>query len=124
MIISDTGSYSDIVFGLLPLLGFDYRPQLTDLPDTKLWRINASADYGPLDATAQGRTDLARVRRHWPDILRLVASIHTGRRPARRTRTGAELHSNCSSSAATGAFCAPPTRLTRSESTCRHMPRT
>ncbi|WP_279433396.1 Tn3 family transposase [Micromonospora sp. KC606] len=78
VIISDTGSYSDIVFGLLRLLGFDYRPQLADLPDTKLWRINASADYGPLDATARGRIDLARVRRHWPDILRLVASIHTG----------------------------------------------
>ncbi len=43
---SDTGSYSDIVFGLLRLLGFDYRPQLADLPDTELWRINASADYG------------------------------------------------------------------------------
>ncbi|MGX6606583.1 Tn3 family transposase [Micromonosporaceae bacterium Da 78-11] len=78
VIVSDTGSYSDIVFGLLRLLGFDYRPQLADLPDTKLWRINASADYGPLDATARGRIDLARVRRHWPDILRLVASIHTG----------------------------------------------
>lgn len=34
--------------------------------------------YGPLDATARGRIDVARVRRHWPDILRLVASIHTG----------------------------------------------
>ncbi len=78
VIISDTGSYSDIVFGLLRLLGFDYRPQLADLPDTKLWRINAAEDYGPLDATARGRIDLARVLRHWPDILRLVASIHIG----------------------------------------------
>jgi TnpA family transposase len=36
VIITDTGSYSDIVFGLLRLLGFDYRPQLADLPDAKL----------------------------------------------------------------------------------------
>jgi TnpA family transposase len=62
----------------MPELVRQNRPELADLPDTKLWRINASADYGPLDATARGRIDLARVRRHWPDILRLVASIHTG----------------------------------------------
>ncbi|MEJ7787573.1 MAG: Tn3 family transposase, partial [Solirubrobacteraceae bacterium] len=36
---TDTGSYSDIVFALITLLGFDYRPRLTDLPDAKLWRI-------------------------------------------------------------------------------------
>ena len=78
VIVTDTGSYSDIVFGLLHLLGFDYRPQLADLPDAKLWRVDPAADYGPLNQTARGRIDLARVRRHWPDIIRVVASIHTG----------------------------------------------
>ncbi len=78
VIISDTGSYSDMVFGLLRLLGFDYRPQLADLPDTKLWRIDSPAGYGPLKAAARGKVSLDRVRHHWPDILRVVASIHTG----------------------------------------------
>ncbi|MFN2506942.1 MAG: Tn3 family transposase, partial [Acidimicrobiales bacterium] len=78
VIITDTGSYSDMVFGLLRLLGFDYRPQIADLPDAKLWRIDPSADYGPLGTAARGKIDLERIRRHWPDILRLVASIHTG----------------------------------------------
>ena len=32
VIITDTGSYSDIAFALITLLGFDYRPQLADLP--------------------------------------------------------------------------------------------
>jgi TnpA family transposase len=36
VLITDQGSYSDIV----TLLGFDYRPVLADLPDAKLWRIN------------------------------------------------------------------------------------
>ncbi|MEV6297747.1 Tn3 family transposase, partial [Streptomyces sp. NPDC051896] len=76
--ISDTGSYSDMVFGLLNLLGVSYRPELADLPDQKLWRIDRTADYGPVDAAARGRIDLDRVRRHWPDILRLVASVHSG----------------------------------------------
>ena len=53
-------------------------PQLADLPDAKLWRINPGADYGPLATAARGRIDLGRVRTHWPDLLRLAGSIHTG----------------------------------------------
>ncbi|MEP6856062.1 MAG: Tn3 family transposase [Pedococcus sp.] len=78
VIFSDTGSYSDMVCGLMRLLGFDYRPQLADLPDAKLWRIDAAADYGPLNTAARGKVDVARIRAHWPDLLRLAASIHTG----------------------------------------------
>lgn len=48
VIITDEGSYSDVVFGLLSLLGFDYRPEIADLPDTKLWRADPAADYGSL----------------------------------------------------------------------------
>ncbi len=33
IVVSDTGSYSDLVFGLLELLGISYRPALADLPD-------------------------------------------------------------------------------------------
>ncbi len=78
VIVTDTASYTDVVFGLLHLLGFSYRPQLADLPDQKLWRIDPAADYGPLNTAARGKVDLSAVRRHWPDILRVVASIHTG----------------------------------------------
>ncbi|MFI6802954.1 Tn3 family transposase [Streptosporangium canum] len=48
IVVSDTGSYSDVVFGLLELLGISYRPALADLPDQKGWRISPSADSGPL----------------------------------------------------------------------------
>ena len=78
MIVTDTASYSDIVFGLLTLAGFAYAPQLADLPDQKMWRIDRTADYGPFTEAARGRVDLARVERHWEDILRIIASIHTG----------------------------------------------
>ena len=74
--MTDTGSYSDLTFGLVHLLGKQYRLALADLPDQKLWRINAEADYGPLNT--RGKIDLAKARRHWPDILRVVASIYAG----------------------------------------------
>ena len=78
IVVSDTGSYSDLVFGLVSLLGVQYRPALADLPDQKGWRISPSADYGPLNAFARGRIDLGRIRAHWHDILRVVVSIYTG----------------------------------------------
>ena len=78
IIVADTGSYSDLVFGLVELLDMEYRPALADLPDQRLWRIDAHADYGALNTAARGKVDLARVRRHWPDILRVVGSVYTG----------------------------------------------
>ncbi|WP_084464891.1 Tn3 family transposase [Microtetraspora fusca] len=78
VIVTDTAAYPDIVFGLLTLAGYTYAPQLADLPDAKMWRIDATADYGPFDTAARGRIDLARIERHWEDILRIIGSIHTG----------------------------------------------
>lgn len=72
IIVTDTGSYSDVVFGLVHLLGMQYRPALADLPDQKGWRIQ-DADYGPLARFARGKIDLAKVKRHWGDILRVVS---------------------------------------------------
>ncbi|MGW1997778.1 Tn3 family transposase [Embleya sp. NPDC001921] len=78
MIVTDTASYSDIVFGLLTLAGFAYAPQLADLPDQKMWRIDRASDYGAFTDAARGWINLARIERHWDDILRIVGSIHTG----------------------------------------------
>jgi TnpA family transposase len=78
MIVTDTASYSDIVFGLLTLAGYTYAPQLADLPDQKMWRIDRTADYGAFQEAARGRVDLARIERRWEDILRIIGSIHNG----------------------------------------------
>ncbi|MEV6135711.1 Tn3 family transposase [Nocardia sp. NPDC051990] len=77
-IISDAGSYSDIVFGLLHLLGRKYRPQLKHLPDQRLWRVDPAADYGPLDKAARGRIDIEKVCSHWEDMCRVAVSMNRG----------------------------------------------
>ncbi|WP_227999729.1 Tn3 family transposase [Nocardia australiensis] len=77
-IITDTGSYSDIVFGILHLLGRKYRPQLANLPDQRLWRIDSAADYGPLNKAARGRIDTGKIAEHWEDMCRLAVSMHAG----------------------------------------------
>jgi Tn3 transposase DDE domain len=53
-------------------------PELADMPDQRAWRVDRTADYGPLNTAARGRLDLQKIQRHWPDILRVVASIYTG----------------------------------------------
>ncbi len=43
-IMTDTGAYSDVVFGLFRLLGYRFAPRLADIGGTRLWRV----DGGPL----------------------------------------------------------------------------
>ena len=78
IVVTDTASYSDVVFGLLQLLGFSYLPALADLPDQKMWTIEPANTYGPLATAGRGRISLKRIAHHWTDITRVVASIHTG----------------------------------------------
>ena len=78
VLVTDVGSYADLTFGLVHLLGMSYRPALADLPDHRLWRFDPTADYGPLNTAARGKIDTGRIGRNWPDILRVSASIYTG----------------------------------------------
>jgi TnpA family transposase len=61
MIVTDTSSYSDIVFGLLALAGYVYATQPADLPDQKMRRVNPRADSGPFNDAVRSRIDLKRL---------------------------------------------------------------
>jgi TnpA family transposase len=41
--MTDTAGYSDLIFGLFWLLGFQFSPRLADLGDARYWRIDKSA---------------------------------------------------------------------------------
>ncbi|RUR14069.1 Tn3 family transposase [Legionella sp. km772] len=81
-IMTDTGAYSDIVFGLFRLLGYRFSPRLADLGDARFWRVDPVADYGKLNILAKHRANLERIIPHWDDVLRLVGSLKLGRVPA------------------------------------------
>ncbi|MEO8222646.1 MAG: Tn3 family transposase [Specibacter sp.] len=82
MIATDTASYSDIVFGLFRLLGYQFSPRLADMPDQRLWRLTVpdgrAADYGALNAVATNKLSAKRIRAQWADMLRVVGSLHSG----------------------------------------------
>ena len=48
------------------------------MPDQRGWRIDRTADYGPLDVLARGRIQPEKILRHWEDMVRIAASIYTG----------------------------------------------
>ena len=81
-IMTDTGAYSDVVFGLFRLLGYRFSPRLADMGGTRFWRIDPRADYGALNAIATHQLSLQKIAPHWDDMLRLAGSLKLGRVPA------------------------------------------
>src|SRR5229473_4185803 len=81
-IMTDTGAYSDVVFGLFRLLGYRFSPRLADIGGTRFWRIDPQADYGTLNSLARQCVKLDRITPHWDDMLRTVGSLKLGRVPA------------------------------------------
>ncbi len=81
-IMTDTGAYSDVIFGLFRLLGFRFCPRLADVGGTRFWRINPDADYGLLNEIARQKVGLDIIAQNWDDMLRLAGSLILGLVPA------------------------------------------
>ena len=77
-IMTDTGAYTDVVFGLFRLLGYRFSPRIADIGGARYWRIDPSADYGPLNGVARHRVNTNLIREHWDDLLRLAGSLKLG----------------------------------------------
>ena len=71
-VITDTGGYSDIVFGLFWLLGYQFSPRLADLGDARFWRMNHQTDYGILN-------DLARQKIIRDLVIETCCGLHNFR---------------------------------------------
>ncbi|MHA0044111.1 Tn3 family transposase [Deinococcus sp. PEB2-63] len=78
-IMADTHGYSDVVFGLFALLGYQFSPRLADLPDQRFWRLEKNADYGALNDLGRHVVNERRIAEHWEDLLRLAGSLKLGK---------------------------------------------
>jgi TnpA family transposase len=78
-LMADTAGYSDLVFGLFRVLGYQFSPRIADLGDARLWRFDRDANYGPLDAIARNCLSDAVIASKWDDVLRVAGSLHAGR---------------------------------------------
>lgn len=77
-IMTDTGAYTDVIFGIFWLLGYQFSPRIADVGGTRFWRVDAKADYGPLDKLASHKVRTGLIAEHWDDLLRLAGSLKLG----------------------------------------------
>ncbi len=73
-IMTDTAGYTDIMFALYRLLGYQYSPRLADAGAATLWRLNAT-DYGPLNGFARHQINTRLIRENYDDVLRIAGSL-------------------------------------------------
>lgn len=77
-IMTDTAGYSDIIFGLFGLLGYQFSPRLADIGESRFWRLDPAANYGPLNDLARHRLHPERIVQNWNDMLRVAGSLKLG----------------------------------------------
>ena len=75
---TDGGGDSDHVFALCKLLGFQFAPRIPDLKSRRLYSFGKTSNYPTLEPLIGGRINVALIRAHWNDILRVAVSIRTG----------------------------------------------
>jgi TnpA family transposase len=74
---TDTAGYSDIIFALFDLLGLQFAPRLSGLPDTRLW-FNGPGHDSPAGRLLKNRLKLDLIHRQWDELLRVAGSLDQG----------------------------------------------
>lgn len=77
-IMTDTGAYTDVIFGIFWLLGYQFSPRIADIGGARFWRIDPKADYGALNNLASHKVRMRLIAQHWDDFLRLAGSLKLG----------------------------------------------
>jgi TnpA family transposase len=75
---TDTGGFSDHIFGICHLLGFRFAPRIRDIKDKRLYTITGMDIPQVLAPLVAGQVNLKAIRDYWEDILRLTTSIKMG----------------------------------------------
>jgi len=77
-IMTDTGAYTDVIFGIFWLLGYQFSPRIADIGGARFWRVDPAADYGAFDKLAAYKVKTGIIVEHWDDLLRLAGSLKLG----------------------------------------------
>lgn len=77
-IMTDTGAYTDVIFGIFWLLGYQFSPRIADIGGARFWRVDPATDYGAFDKLAAYKVKTGIIVEHWDDLLRLAGSLKLG----------------------------------------------
>ena len=75
---SDTGAFTDQIFGICQLLGFRYAPRIRDLADKRLHPFEKASSYPVLESLIGDRINVGQIESQWDELLRLATSIRQG----------------------------------------------
>lgn len=77
-LMADTAGYSDVIFGLFWLLGYQFSPRLADIGSARFWRMDQETHYGALEGIAHHRINQRLIRHNWDDLVRVAGSLRMG----------------------------------------------
>ncbi len=77
-VTSDSAAYSDIIFGIFALLGYQFSPRLADAGEARFWRIEKEADYGSSNEISHNRIKVELIADNWDELLRVAGSLKLG----------------------------------------------
>lgn len=72
---ADTGGFTDHVFGMCALLGYQFALRLRNLSSLRLYSMRAITIPKEMKELFIAKANIERIKQQWPDIIRLIASI-------------------------------------------------
>ncbi len=72
---ADTGGFTDHVFAMCALLGYQFAPRLRNLSSLNLYGMQGINLPKVMRELIRAKINIARIENQWPDIIRLIASI-------------------------------------------------
>ncbi len=78
---ADTGGFTDHVFAVTALLGFQFIPRIRDLPSKRLYLFDPTSCPKELKGLIGGKIREPVISSNWPDILRSAATMVAGAMP-------------------------------------------
>ncbi|MEN8742703.1 MAG: Tn3 family transposase, partial [Phaeobacter gallaeciensis] len=78
---ADTGGFTNHVFAVTALLGFQFIPRIRDLPSKRLYLFDPSTCPKELKGLIGGKVREPVISSNWPDILRSAATMVAGAMP-------------------------------------------
>jgi len=78
---ADTGGFTDHVFAITALLGFQFIPRIRDLPSKRLYLFYPASCPKELKGLIGGKVREPVISSNWPDILRSAATMVAGAMP-------------------------------------------
>jgi TnpA family transposase len=76
---ADTQGQSEVVFGLAHLLGIQLMPRMRNWNKVSMYRPDETTTYQNIDGWFNRTVYWELIEEHWPDLMQVVLSIHTGK---------------------------------------------